>query len=134
MRGATLVEGQQRLLARAHPGDPVAALLQVGADERADRLLVLDEQELWPRRACWVELRRVGRGHPRVARTSVAGASPSRITVATIPRRRAENEAGIPPIVIAADGATGIVTTLPSRSSSESAPSGFARITPRSTR
>ena len=102
------LERQQRVLARAHPGDPVAGLLEIGADERADRLLVLHEQELRPRRARWVELRRARRGHLRVARTSFAGASPSRITVATIPRRSAEYPIGCPLIVIAAVGATGI--------------------------
>ena len=88
------------ILARAHPGDAVAALLEVGADERADRLIVLDEQELWPRGA---------RRHLPVARTSIAGASPSRITVATIPRRSAENGTGTPRSLIAAFGAIAIV-------------------------
>ena len=78
---------RERVLAGAHPGDAVARLLQVGAHERADRLLVLDEQELRPGRGCRRRTRRAGPGSSLPARTSKAGASPSRTTTATIPRR-----------------------------------------------
>ena len=119
------VEVEQRVLARAGPRDPVAALLQIGADERADRLLVLDEQELRPRR----------RGtHLPTARTSPAGESPSRMTVATIPRRSAENDVERPLSEIEAFGATAIVTTVASRSRRVSEPGLLSRITPRSIR
>ena len=68
----------ERLLAAAHPLDAVAGLLEVRADERADRLLVLDEEQRRPGG---------GRRHQPVARTSEAGWSPSRTTVAIMPRR-----------------------------------------------
>ena len=120
------LEASERILARPHPGDAVAALLEVGVDESADGFLVLDEQQLRPSRD--------GFRHLAVIRTSIAGASPSRITVATSPRRSSENGTGRPPRVIEAFGETAIVTSVPSRSRSVSDPGALARITPRSIR
>ena len=120
-RGCT-VERLEGVLAGAHPGDAVAGLLEVGADERADRLLVLDEQELRPRRAR-------GAGAPprpprssATARTSFAGrrrpGSRSRPYRGAVQRRSAA-----PLIVIVAVAAIGIDTIVrPARAASASRP------------
>ena len=116
------VAGQldERLLAGSHPDQAVAGSLEVATHQRADRALVLDEED---RRA---ERRRGRAGlgldgrrgaHQRLnAWTVSAGALPLRTVWARIPFRSAASETARPPSVIRAPGETGTVTSSPVRS------------------
>src|SRR5207244_6779224 len=114
-------ELDEGLLAGADPEHAVAGALEVAADERADRALVLDEEDGRPRRslggAARVALDRRRRAHQRLAAwTLIAAPLPSRSVVARIPRRSEASETVRPPSVIRAPGETGTVTSSPVRS------------------
>src|SRR6266516_7940481 len=120
----------QRLFSRPDPDDAPAAALEITASHRADRMLVLDEQD----RALLAPARDGLGVHLPVAKTWSAGLSPSRSVVAIMPVRSWKKLAFLPLSLTRTFGEMLIVTSEPSGSLNRSVKTPTALMRPWSSR